>query len=333
MNFKQVWLAVFMAASFFFSALPAQHAQADTATVVRPGETLIGIASRHRVTVASIMQANGLPSPDRIFVGQHLRIPTDQRAPDLSSSFAFASSSSSSAASSSGSRRSSAPRRVATPPQRVAGSVSAAQAPPQAPAQTGGAAATMAGQHVVGAGENLFRIALRYGTTTSALAAANGLASVDQIFVGQRLRVPTSSGAGAGGAAVGGSGSAPSVVPAPSSSCVIVIDLSDQRLYAYQGYDLVQAFVVSTGSAQTPTPIGNFRVYNRLVSQDMYGPGYYAPGVPWVQYFTGAYALHGTYWHDSFGVPVSHGCINMRTPDAAWLFDWAEQGTEVRVQY
>ena len=186
----------------------------------------------------------------------------------------------------------------------------------------------MSGVHVVGAGENLFRIALGYGTTAAQLAQANGLPSVDRIFVGQRLRVPGSGGIGGGQGAA-----APSIAPVTSAARSIIIDLSDQRLYAYQGDVVVQAFVVSTGSPQTPTPVGSFRVYNRLVSQDMYGPGYYAPGVPWVQYFTGAYAMHGTYWHDNFGVPVSHGCINMRTPDAAWLFDWAQQGTLVRVQY
>ena len=64
----------------------------------------------------------------------------------------------------------------------------------------------------------------------------------------------------------------------------------------------------------------------------MTGPGYDLPNVPFVQYFTGSYAIHGAYWHQSFGVPVSHGCVNLQPGDAAWLYDWADYGTPVIVQ-
>ena len=50
---------------------------------------------------------------------------------------------------------------------------------------------------------------------------------------------------------------------------------------------------------------------------------YSLPGVKWVQYFYSDYSFHGTYWHDDFGVPKSHGCLNMTNTDAKWLFDWA----------
>ena len=52
------------------------------------------------------------------------------------------------------------------------------------------------------------------------------------------------------------------------------------------------------------------------------GDSYNLRDVPFVQYFHKGYALHGTYWHENFGVPMSHGCINMRTEDAKWLFLW-----------
>ena len=53
-------------------------------------------------------------------------------------------------------------------------------------------------------------------------------------------------------------------------------------------------------------------------------PYYYnLPNVKWVQYFYADYAFHGTYWHNDFGRPKSHGCINMTNADAKWLFDWA----------
>jgi lipoprotein-anchoring transpeptidase ErfK/SrfK len=53
--------------------------------------------------------------------------------------------------------------------------------------------------------------------------------------------------------------------------------------------------------------------------------GYYQlPGVPWTSYFTeDGQAFHGTYWHQNFGTPMSHGCVNMRTSEALWLFRWA----------
>jgi lipoprotein-anchoring transpeptidase ErfK/SrfK len=55
--------------------------------------------------------------------------------------------------------------------------------------------------------------------------------------------------------------------------------------------------------------------------------------VPYSMYFYQGYALHGTYWHSNFGQPMSHGCVNLRTADAEWLYQFAPVGTAVRVQY
>jgi lipoprotein-anchoring transpeptidase ErfK/SrfK len=55
----------------------------------------------------------------------------------------------------------------------------------------------------------------------------------------------------------------------------------------------------------------------------MSGPGYRLPNVPDVMFFYKAYALHGTYWHNNFGQPMSHGCVNLRTEDARWLYEWS----------
>ena len=63
----------------------------------------------------------------------------------------------------------------------------------------------------------------------------------------------------------------------------------------------------------------------------MTGPGYYLPGVPYTMYFYKGYALHGTYWHDNFGTPMSHGCVNLETNDAEWLYEFASVGTLVNV--
>ena len=65
----------------------------------------------------------------------------------------------------------------------------------------------------------------------------------------------------------------------------------------------------------------------------MAGPGYYLPNVPYTMYFYQGYGLHGTYWHHNFGTPMSHGCVNLATPDAEWLYNWASVGTLVNVHY
>jgi lipoprotein-anchoring transpeptidase ErfK/SrfK len=109
------------------------------------------------------------------------------------------------------------------------------------------------------------------------------------------------------------------------------VDLSDQMAYAYQGTQLVNSFLVSTGTWLHPTVTGQFRIYVMYRWADMAGPGYYLPNVPYVMYFYKGYGLHGTYWHHNFGTPMSHGCVNLRTEDAGWLFDWASVGTVVNV--
>jgi len=109
------------------------------------------------------------------------------------------------------------------------------------------------------------------------------------------------------------------------------VDLSSQTLYAFDGDTLVNSFLVSTGTYLHPTVTGQFHVYVKLLSTLMTGPGYYLPNVPYTMYFYEGYGIHGTYWHDNFGHPMSHGCVNMRTSEAQWLFDWASVGTLVNV--
>ncbi|MBL7161210.1 MAG: L,D-transpeptidase [Anaerolineales bacterium] len=111
----------------------------------------------------------------------------------------------------------------------------------------------------------------------------------------------------------------------------IDIDLSEQRLYAYKGNNAVSSFVISTGTWQYPTVTGQYRIYAKYRYSDMAGPGYYLPDVPYTMYFYKGYGIHGTYWHNNFGTPMSHGCVNMRTDDADWVFNWASVGTVVYV--
>jgi hypothetical protein len=57
------------------------------------------------------------------------------------------------------------------------------------------------------------------------------------------------------------------------------------------------------------------------------------PAVPYVLFYDGDFAVHGAYWHNDFGTPVSHGCINLRVEDARWLFDWAAVGMLIHIHY
>ena len=113
----------------------------------------------------------------------------------------------------------------------------------------------------------------------------------------------------------------------------IEVNLSQQRLYAYAGNTLMNSFVVSTGTWQTPTVTGYFNVYLKYVSTTMSGPGYYLTNVPYTMYFHGDYGIHGTYWHNNFGTPMSHGCVNMRSNEAEWLYYFSPVGTLVYIHY
>lgn len=128
---------------------------------------------------------------------------------------------------------------------------------------------------------------------------------------------------------------APSVVHRPAKVGInqrwIDIDLSSQRAYAYIGDEMAKGFIVSTGTWQHPTVTGVFRIYVKYRAADMSGPGYHLPDVPYVMYFYEDYGLHGTYWHHNFGTPMSHGCVNFATADAAWLYNFSSIGTVVNI--
>lgn len=122
----------------------------------------------------------------------------------------------------------------------------------------------------------------------------------------------------------------------PGSYRYIEVDLSQQKLFAYQRGDLVKEFLISSGTGWFPSPTGNFRVYRKRESARMtwfYGldnpNNYDLPGVPNILSFLGPYTIHGTYWHNNFGQPMSHGCINMTIADSKWLYDWADLETSV----
>jgi len=125
----------------------------------------------------------------------------------------------------------------------------------------------------------------------------------------------------------------PDIAKSGNGTRWIDVDLTNQAVYAYEGDVMVNSFIVSTGTWLTPTVTGQYNVYVKYRYANMHGPGYFLPDVPYVMYFYKGYGLHGTYWHNNFGTPMSHGCINLRTDNAGWLFDWASIGTLVNVHY
>lgn len=113
----------------------------------------------------------------------------------------------------------------------------------------------------------------------------------------------------------------------------IEVDLSEQKLKAWEGDDLYLETPVSTGLPWWPTPVGEFRIWIKLRATKMEGGTgeyyYYLPNVPYVMFFENSdtpgwrgYGLHGTYWHDDFGTQRSHGCVNLPTPIARDLYYW-----------
>lgn len=116
----------------------------------------------------------------------------------------------------------------------------------------------------------------------------------------------------------------------------IEVDLSAQRLYAFEGDHKVYDFLISSGK-WNKTPTGTFHIWGKFRYTKMEGGNprlhtyYYLPNVPYVMFFSNdqvaasdGFSLHGTYWHSNFGHPMSHGCVNMKTEEAAIIYDWSQ---------
>ncbi len=125
----------------------------------------------------------------------------------------------------------------------------------------------------------------------------------------------------------------------------IEINLSNQRLYAYQGNKIIYEFPVSTGK-WSPTPTGNFNIWIKLRYTKMEGGNrslgtyYNLPNVPYTMYYYNSeipkargYGIHGAYWHNNFGHPMSHGCVNMKPEDAGVLFQWADPSSNTHTTF
>lgn len=183
-------------------------------------------------------------------------------------------------------------------------------------------------------GDTLSRIAVRCNTTVAALLRANPhIQNPDRIYAGQPLQlVPPGMGPVIPQTGAGQLELDPELLK-KNAERWIDVDLSTQTVSAYSGTELVRTFVVSTGKPRTPTVTGEYRIYVKHRFTDMRGPGYHLRDVPYTMYFYRGYGLHGTYWHNNFGTPMSAGCVNLTIEDAEWLFNFAPVGTRVNVHY
>lgn len=343
---------IVIAIACFVTALTAAptFAQDGEAYVVQPGENLFRIALRYGVDVDTMAQYNGLGNGWTIYPGQTLMIPgttpVEAAAPAAPVEVAAATGPAQYHVVQRGENLAAIARRYGLEPAELASLnnilnpnliyagqellVSGSQTDAPAAVAEPVEAATSVSSYVVQPGDHLASIADKLGVSWMSIAQANNLSNADHIEVGQTLVIPSAD------ATVADFGimtmpAAPAARVATGRS--IVVDLSDSRIYAYEDGRLVRNVLASTGLPATPTVVGEFSVYVKYQSQTMSGPGYYLPDVPYVMYFYRDYGIHGTYWHNNFGVPMSHGCVNLPTPEAEWFYNFASIGTPVHVQY
>lgn len=124
----------------------------------------------------------------------------------------------------------------------------------------------------------------------------------------------------------------------PNAEKWVEVDLTNQYMVAWQGNVRVVETYVSTGRDQFATPPGTFYVLSKIPSQTMEGviggEYYNVPNVPNVLYFTNVgHAFHGTYWHNNFGTPMSHGCVNLPMDIAEWMYGWAGIGMRIEIHF
>ncbi|MCC7165571.1 MAG: LysM peptidoglycan-binding domain-containing protein [Anaerolineae bacterium] len=269
----------------------------DYYVTVKMGDTLFAIAARYGVSVNALMETNDLPNANFVYIGQRLVIPGLARS-------------------------------------------------------DGDTQTTTAGnsEYIVRAGDTLFAIAVKHNSTVDSFVRANNLASTN-VYTGQRLRVPGATPSEKTARLINPTArpekfsyNDPNGAPAPLGGVVpdpptldkwIDIDVTAQTVTAYEGSTPIKSVVVSTGVTRTPTVLGTYKIYRKIPSQTMSGGSqaagdyYYLPNVTDVMYFYQGYAFHGTYWHNNFGRPMSHGCVNMTLADAKWFYQWASVGTMV----
>jgi LysM repeat protein len=272
--------------------------------VVQAGDTLTAIAARFDIAIWELRQFNGLLDTNMIIVGQELVLSSTEAEPVAE------------------------PEPVETPTPAASEPPVATATPEPAPPPDPETSAPVddAGQetYTVQRGDNLTQIAARFGMTVVAISRLNGIANPSQIYIGQVLRLT-------------------GTAPAPSGAGkLIVVDLSDQHMWAYEGDQLVYSFVISTGAAPSYTVAGEFRIQSKIPNAyastwDLWMPHWM--GIYWAGSMeNGIHALpilsNGqTLWAGYLGTPISYGCIVLGTQEAAQLYNWAVIGTPLSIRY
>ncbi len=313
--------------------VPAASAQTQEPLIhtVQQGENLFRISLRYGVSMDAVMAANGLTDPHRLYAGQQLIIPGATASPPAAQQPATVGPHAYTVAAGDTISGIALRHNVATwalmqangltgpyifaGQQLVIPAVGVAAAPP--PPATGDT-------YTVQPGDTLSQIARRYGTTVMELARINGIANPSAIAAGQVLRLNASA-----------------VTPGLGSGKRILVDISEQHLYAYQHEQLVYSFVASTGAAPSYTRTGQFYVQSKI--PNAYGSSWNI----WMPHWLGIYwagasenGIHAlpilsngqTLWAGYLGSPISYGCVVLGTQEAQLLYNWAELGTPVTIQ-
>lgn len=279
--------------------------------VVQPGDNLITLASKYGVAREALAAANGISPSSFLYIGQVLTIPGKAQPP--------------------------APTSTPLPPTPIP-SPTAASVPAQlttTPQPVTSAPAAEAGkpiQYTVQSGDNLSSIAARFSTTVEALVDLNNLSDSNTLYAGQVLTIIKGNDQNNKPPAKTPVAK-PTVPTGPFGPKWVDVNLSTQTMVAYEGQTPVYTARVSSGVYKHPTVVGTYRVYAKYRTTRMQGgegvEHYDIPNVPYTLYFYSGYALHGAFWHNNFGHPMSHGCVNLSVNDSKWMYDWAPIGTMV----
>ena len=305
--------------------------------VVEWGETLFSIARRYGTSVDAICAANGIADPTHIYAGQRLIVPSSNVPAAPAAAGATHVVQTGENLYRIGLRYGTTAAALAelngiyNPDQVVAGQTLIIPGSPTVPAvayQPQHAATT----HTVQPGETLTAIAQRHGVALWTLVQINNIANPALILPGKVLVIPRAS----------------SLVPASAPALAaaggekrIVIDLSEQHLYAYQGETLAHSFVVSTGMPGAGTRTGTFRVLDKY--PNAYASTWNLQMPHWLGIYWAGGLENGIHalpilpngqrlWDGYLGTPVSFGCIILGTQKARTLYGWAEIGTPVVIQ-
>ncbi|MDH4208690.1 MAG: LysM peptidoglycan-binding domain-containing protein [Anaerolineae bacterium] len=335
---RLVLVPVVVSVLLLVTALPlaAFPERQGTIHVVQAGEHLTAIANRYGTTPQAIASVNNLLNMNLLYVGQRLTIPGTASEPAQGNTYYVVNR---------GDTLTAIAARYGTTTQALVdanglasanliyvgerlvipgGSNAPKSSTPSTPSST-------TGYYTVQAGDTVSSVAVRHGVTAWAIVQANHLANPNFIYVGQRLVIP------------GGSSSVPAPVPTSiGGNKRILIDLSEQHMYVYQDGELLYSWVVSTGMPGAATIPGNFQVLNKVPNAYAYTWGLQMPywlGIYWAGSLqNGIHALPiradgSILWEGYLGQPVSYGCIILSTENAQTLYNWAEVGTPVDIQY